>query len=380
MVMIINKAYKFRLYPNDKQKELINKTFGCARFIYNYMLSQKKDNIFLSNFDLIKQIPSLIINYPFLKEVDNCALRCSLFDLDNGFQKYFTKKGGYPKFKAKGVKDSYRTNYIKNKYKDKIYENIKLDLINNNITLPKLKEVKIRGYRHLNKINGRILNATISKVANKYYVSVCVEEELDIKEIIPSSVVGIDVGIKSLVTTSDGISYGNPNYLNKYERRIKRLQRSLSRKIKGSNNYYKIKIKLAEIYRKLKNARIKTNEEIVSKITKDYDIITSEDLSIKKMIEESKKYLRKSITNSTMGDIIRRLKYKCKWLGKKFYQVNRFYASSQICSRCNHKEVEMKDLSKRKYKCRNCGLEIDRDINASINIMIEGLFRSYQTN
>ena len=98
------------------------------------------------------------------------------------------------------------------------------------------------------------------------------------------------------------------------------------------------------------------------------------------MIEESKKYLRKSITNSTMGDIINRLKYKCKWLGKKFYQVNRYYASSQICSRCNHKEVEMKDLSKRKYKCRNCGLEIDRDINASINIMIEGLFKNYQTN
>ena len=376
--MIINKAYKFRLYPNDKQRELINKTLGCTRFIYNYMLGKKKDNIFLSNFDLIKQIPSLIVNYPFLKEVDSCALRCSLFDLDDGFKMYFNKKGGYPRFKAKGVKEDYRTNYIKNKYKDKIYENIKVDLVNNQITLPKLKEVKISGYRNLTIINGRILNATISKVANKYYVSVCVEEYLDIKEIIPSSVVGIDVGIKSLVTTSDGISYGNPNYLNKYERRIKRLHRALSRKVKGSNNYYKTKIKLEEIYRKLKNARIKTNEEIVSKIIKDYDIIISEDLSITKMIEKSKKYLRRSITNSTMGDIINRLKYKCKWLGKKFYQVNRYYASSQICSRCNHKEVEMKDLSKRKYKCRNCGLEIDRDINASINIMIEGLFRSYQ--
>ena len=194
--MIINKAYKFRLYPNDKQKELINKTFGCTRFIYNYMLDKKKDNIFLSKYDLSKQVPSLTITYPFLKEVDVCALRSSLCDLDNGFQKYFTKKGGYPRFKAKGVKDSYRTNYIKNKYKDKIYENIKLDLVNKEIILPKLKEVKIRGYRNLNKINGRILNATITKIANKYYVSVCVEEELDIKEIIPSSVVGIDVGIK----------------------------------------------------------------------------------------------------------------------------------------------------------------------------------------
>ncbi len=378
--MIINKAYKFRMYPNENQKELINKTIGCTRFIYNYMLNLKNDNIHLSNFDLSKKISPLTISYPFLKEVDSCALRCALFDLDNGFKKYFSKKGGYPKFKTKGVKDSYRTNYIKNKYKDKIYENIKLDLVNKKITLPKLKEVKIRGYRHLTEINGRILNATISKVADKYYVSVCVEEELDIKEVIPSSVVGIDVGIKSLVTTSDGTAYGNPNYLNKYEKRIKRLQRDLSRKIKNSNNYYKTKMKLEEAYRKLKNARIKTNEEIVSKIVKENDIIISEDLSVNTMIKEADKHVRKFISNSTMGDIIRRLKYKCLWLGKKFYQVNRYYASSQICSRCNHKDIEMKDLSKRKYKCSNCGLEIDRDVNASVNIMVEGLFKNYQFN
>ena len=376
--MFINKAYKFRMYPNDNQKELINKTIGCTRFIYNYMLNLKKDNIHLSNFDLIKKIPSLIISYPFLKEVDSCSLRCALFDLDNGFKKYFNKKGGYPKFKAKGVKDSYRTNYIKNIYKDKIYENIKLDLENKVITLPKLKEVKIRGYRNLKKISGRILNATVSKVANKYYVSVCVEQELNVKEVIPSSVVGIDVGIKSLVTTSDGTVYGNPNYLNKYEKRIKRLQRKLSRKVKNSNNYYKTKIKLEEAYRKLKNARTKMNEEIVSKIVKENDIIVSEDLNINTMIEDAKKNLRKSITNSTMADIIRRLKYKCLWLGKKFYQVNRYFASSQICSRCNHKEIKMKDLKVREYKCPNCGLEIDRDINASINIMVEGLFKNYQ--
>ena len=378
--MMINKAYKFRMYPNVNQKEFINKTIGCTRFLYNYMLNQKKENISLSNFDLMKQISLLTITYPFLKEVDSCALRCALFDLENGFKKYFAKTGGYPKFKIKGVKDSYRTTYIKNKYKDKIYENIKIDLKNRKIILPKLKEVKIRGYKKLNQINGRILNATISKVADKYYVSICVEEELTIKERIPSSVVGIDVGIKSLVTTSDGTTYGNPNYLKKYEKRIKRLQRDLSRKIKGSNNYYKTKIKLEETYRKLKNARIKTNEEIVSQIVNNYDIIVSEDLNVKTMIQEAKNHLRKSITNSTMGDIIRRIKYKSKWIGKKYYQVNRYYASSQICSRCNHKEKEMKDINKREYKCSHCGLEIDRDINASINIMIEGIFKSYQMN
>ncbi len=279
--MKINKAYKFRMYPNRKQEELINKTIGSSRFVYNHMLKRIQENKNLNAYDLIKEIPSLIEKYQFLKEVDSCALRCAIFDLENGIKKYYKERIGYPRYKVKGKKDRYRTNYITSEYKGKKYENIKLDLKRKIITLPKLKEINIRGYRKLENIEGRIINATIEKEANKYYVSVCVEEEIkkkEKKEI--KNIVGIDVGIKSLVVTSDGEKYGNPNYIKKYERKIRGLQKGLSRKEKGSKNYIKTKIKIQEVYRKLKNARRKTNEEIVKKIIENHDIIVSENLQI----------------------------------------------------------------------------------------------------
>ena len=344
------------------------------------MLARKKENKKLSTYDLIKEIPDITKEYPFLSEVDSCSLRCAIFNLENGFKKYYANQGGYPKFKAKGIKDSYRTNCIRNEYKDKKYESIKIDLKNRVITLPKLKEIKIRGYRKLEKIEGRITNATIEHIANKYYVSVCVEEEIQQEKVKARTVVGIDVGIKSLVTTSDGEYYGNPNYLKKYENKIKGLQKSLSRKEKGSKNYQKIKIKINEVYRKMQNARRKMNEEIVSKIVKTHDIIIAERLKVQEMIAKGNKKLRKAITNSTMSDIIRRLKYKSEWLGKEFYQVPEYYASSQICSRCGTENKQMKDIKKREYECSECGLVIERDLNASINIMSEGLFKNYEIN
>ena len=375
--MLINRAYKFRIYPNEKEQELINKTIGCSRFVYNYMLSLKKENSKLSSYDLIKEIPNLVKDNSFLKEVDSCALRCAIFDLENGFKKYYQRKGGYPKYKKKGIKDSYRTNHIKNEYKGTTYENIKVDLQKGIIKLPKLKEIKIKGYRKLEKINGRIINATIEHIANKYYVSVCVEEEAEEKESTFNNAVGIDLGVKSLVVTSDGEYYGNPNYLKKYEKKIKGLQKGLSRKEKGSKNYNKCKNRIQEVYKKLQNARRKMNEEIVSRIIKDNDIIVTEDLSINGMIKEANKTLRKNIINTTMGDIIRRIEYKCKWLNKKIIKVNRYYASSQICSRCGNIKKEMKELNRRKYKCEKCGTEIERDLNASINIMYEGIIKNY---
>ncbi len=374
------RAYKFRMYPSDSQQVLINKTIGCTRLVYNIMLAKKKDNKNLSKFDLMREIPSLISVYPFLSEVDSMALRCAITDLDNGFKKFYSKKGGYPNFKKKGCKDTYRTNIIRSTYKGKQYENIKVDLKNKIIVLPKLKEVKIRGYRNLEKINGRIINATIEHIANKYYVSVVVEEDVIVTPPKEDYVVGIDVGVKTLVTTSDCKTYGNPLYAKKYERRIKLLQKSLARKKKGSKNYQKTKIKLAEVYRKLKNARKKLVEEIVSKITKDNDIIIAEKLKVKEMLDkkQNNKYLRKSITNATFGLIIRKLEEKCKQLNKIFLTIDTYYPSSQICSRCGHKESKMKDIKIREYECSKCGLKMDRDLNASLNIEYEGLMNYYK--
>ena len=381
--MLRNRAYKFRLYPTKDQEILIMKTFGCARFIYNISLAKKKINNKLSCYDLIKEIPSLYEEYPFLKEVDSCSLRCAIFNLDNAYQRYYKRLGEYPKFKKKGYRDSYRTNYITSEYKGKKYENIKIDLNNKIITLPKIKEVSIEGYRKLENINGRIINATITKEGRRYYVSVVVEEQVVLPDKKEEYAVGIDIGVKSLVVTSEGNSYGNPRYNEKYEKRIKKLQKELSRKVKGSNNYKKTKIKLSEVYRKLANARKKMVEEIVNKVTKYNDIIITEKLKVKEMLEKKdktmkNKNLRKSITNATFGLIIRKIEEKCKMLNKEFIQVDQYYPSSQICNRCGNIDKSMKDLSKREYKCSKCGIEIDRDINASLNIEYEGIIKYYK--
>ena len=373
--MKIHKAYKFRLYPTKTQETLIHKTFGCTRFVYNYCLDLKRNNKHLTKFDLMKELPRLKKEYPFLREVDSCSLQNAITDLMAGFGLFEKGIGSYPRFKKKGEKESFRTSFVTSSYKGIVYENIKVDLTKRVIELPKLKEIKIRGYRNLDKLSGRILNATIREVGTKFYVSVCVEEEIEIQERSGSKAVGIDIGVKNLVVTSNHEYYGNPKYLDKYEKKIQRLQQELSRKIKGSKNYIKCKKKIEEVYRKLKNARKKLVEKIVSNITKSHDIIIAENLKVKKMLENKNnhKHLRKKIINATFSEIIRILRYKCQWLNKTFIQVSPYYASSQICSRCKNKESVMKDLRVREYKCSKCGLEIERDYNASINILNEGL-------
>ena len=375
--MKINKAYKFRLYPTNEQETLINKTFGCTRFVYNYYLNKKQElykneNKSFSVYDCIEDLKNLYIEYPFLKQVDSMALRCSLFDLDNAYQKFFKEKKEYPKYKRKFDKNSYRTNFITSMYKGKTYMNIKLDLINKTITLPKLKEVKIKGYRNLTNIDGRIINATVSKEKdNKYYVSVVFEEKLENKEIIPTKIIGLDLGIKDLVITSDGKKYNNEKIIEKYEKRIKRKQRQLSKKTKGSNNYYKTKQQLARLYTKIKNARNYEIHKITKEITDNNDIIVTETLNIKNMIKNH--LLAKSLHDASLSEIIRQLIYKTKWKFKKIYQIDTFYPSSQICSHCDYKNKITKNLNIREYICPNCHTKLDRDFNAAENIMFEGL-------
>ena len=177
--MIIHKAYKFRMYPTKTQETLIHKTFGCTRFVYNYCLDLKRNNKYLTKFDLMKELPNLKKEYLFLREVDSCSLQNAITDLMAGFGLFEKGIGSYPRFKKKGEKESFRTSFVTSSYKGIVYENIKVDLTKRVIELPKLKAVKIRGYRNLDKLPGRILNATIREVGTKFYVSVCVEEEIE---------------------------------------------------------------------------------------------------------------------------------------------------------------------------------------------------------
>ena len=370
--MNMYKSYQFRLYPNDKQIIMIQKTFGCTRLVYNHYLEKRKKE-HLTCFDMIKDLPNLYSEYPFLKEVDSCSLRCSLFDLEDAFKRFIKHQNNYPKFKEKySSKRRYRTNYITSTYKERKYENIKVDLKRKVITLPKLKEIKIRGYRDLESLPGRIINATISEYSSgKYYVSVLVEVNHLVSKIIPKRIVGIDLGIKDVVITSDGEKIKNEKIIEKYEKRIKRKQRELARREKGSSNYYKTKKKIAILFQKLKNARKHFIHQITKKLVLENDIIVSETLKVKEMIEEKK--LSKSLADVRLSEICRILEYKAKYYGKRYIQIDSYYPSSQECSRCGYKNEKVKDLSVRNWLCPECGSYHDRDINASMNVLFEGV-------
>ncbi len=378
--MEIYRAYKFRLYPNEEQKILIHKTFGCSRFVYNYYLNYQKEKGVQKTFDLCKDLKELENQYEYLKEVDSCALRSSIFDLEDSFNNFFAKRSGYPNFKSKFARQSYRTSCIRSTYKGKEYSNIEVDLLTRFIKLPKLGKVKIRGYRSKEIIEGKIVNATISReTTNKYYVSVLVEEDILMDKVTPTSIVGIDLGIKDLVVTSDGIKYSNEKVLMKYEKRLQRLQRKLSRQEKESKNYLKTKEKIARIHSKIKNYRKHYLNDIANEIVNEHDIIVTENLLAKDMFKDKKKVFNKSLSDASLSKLCSLIEWKSKIKGKYYYKISTYYPSSQICSHCGYKNEKLKDLSIREYDCPKCGVHNDRDMNASLNILFEGLKLHYQS-
>ena len=367
------KAYKLRIYPTNLQRELIEKTFGCTRYIYNNFLAERKNKyeeskIKINVYEQLKELTDLKREKEWLREIDSCALQACVYNLDDAFQKFF-KGNGYPEFRAKGVHDNFRTNNTPNTYKDKKYESIRIDFNKRVITLPKLKEVKFRGYRTTKEIVGKIKSATISKDTNKYFVSVLVEMPFIKYSISPTSIVGLDLGIKNFIVTSNGEKLKNEVKIN--EKRLKGLQKWLSRCKPGSKNRYKVKLKIQRLYLKIRNARKHMIYKLANNILKENDIVAVESLDVKSMYQVHK--IAKHLKNLPIRELIRVLKYKSNWLGKKVIEINKYYPSSQCCNRCDYKNEDVKDLSIRKWTCPECGLIHDRDINASINIMFEGL-------
>ena len=367
------RAYKLRIYPTDSQRELIEKTFGCTRYIYNNFLAERKNKyeeskIKVNVYEQLKELTDLKREKEWLREIDSCALQACVYNLDDAFQKFF-RGNGYPKFRVKGKHESFRTNNTLSTYKDKKYESIRIDFNKRIITLPKLKDVKFRGYRKAKEIVGKIKSATISKDANKYFVSVLVEMPFIKYSISPTSIVGLDLGIKDFIVTSNGEKLKNEVKIN--EKRLKGLQKWLSRCKPGSKNRYKVKLKIQRLYLKIRNARKHIIYKLANNILNENDIVAVESLDVKSMYQVHK--IAKHLKNLPIREFIRVLKYKSNWLGKKVIEINKYYPSSQCCNRCDYKNEEVKDLSVRKWTCPTCGMIHDRDINASINVMFEGL-------
>ena len=349
---MIYRAYKFRMYPTKEQELLVNKTIGSSRFIYNYYLDKKQllykeFNINYNIKDMKKDLIPLYSKYSWLKEVDSMSLRMTLDNLDAAYTNFYDKRSELPKYKKKSINGSYTTSCIRSTYKGTNYANIKVDIQNKTIKLPKLKEVKIKGYRNLTSFPYKIVNATVSKEAGKYYVSVLVEDII-IKLPKTNNIVGIDLGVKDLVITSDGDKYTSLDLIQKYEKKIAGLQRWLSRCTSGSKNRYKVRIKLQKVYQKMQNARKYYTDVISKRLVEENDYIISEDLKIKEMIEKNtKNKLSKYLTSSSLSEIVRKLEYKSKWYGRMYLKANTYYPSSQRCNLCGR-------INKRsqRFKCK----------------------------
>ena len=360
----IRRTYKFRLYPTKTQAELLAKHFGCARFVYNYFLNQrqeqyrmtgKSDNFYAeckSLTELKKQEETA-----WLSEVSAQSLQFALRCLETAYTNFFKKRAKFPKFKSKRTKNSFTASQFASIEGDKLF-------------IIKFKEgIKCRVHR---EVKGKIGKVTITKTpSGKYFASVHTEEEYQTTFGKTNKSVGVDMGLKDLLVTSEGEPFKNKNYTKKYERKLATAQRHLSRKKKGSRGFEKQRLKVARLHEKISNCRMDYLHKCSIELVRRYDTICIEDLNVKGLMRNH--HIAKHIADASWWTFLNMLTYKSEWNDKKVVKIDSFYPSSQTCSICWYLNKDTKKLSVREWECPACHAHHDRDVNAAINILRVGL-------
>lgn len=361
---------KGRLYPTLEQSERMMINFNCSRFVFNKCLDlknkiYKKKGLTIRKYTMIKYLPYLKKQYSFLNQADSICLQSSIENLYTAFDNFFNKRADKPKFKKKKTyAGSFTTKFVTNN----------IEIVNNKIKLPKIGFVKVKlPKKKLKELNSnKIKRVTVSlKPSDKFIISVSFE----VNNVIPlpknDNVIGIDLGIKSYITDSNGFVIDCNRFLEPNLKKLRRFQRKLSREEKFSSNWFKTKKKIALLHEKITNQRKDFQQKTSSHLINENQVIIVEDLSVKKML--SNKMLSKMISDCSWFSFLEMLRYKAEWYGRTFIKVSPYYPSSQLCNKCGYQNKEVRNLKVRHWTCPECGEHHDRDYNASLNILKEGL-------